>query len=53
MVQRVIEDPPYLQQSKAPIDFLGLGFMIAGLGAFQLMLEEGERNDWFGSGFIT
>lgn len=53
MVQRVIEDPPYLQRSKASIDFLGLGFMIAGLGAFQLMLEEGERNDWFGSGFIT
>lgn len=53
MVQRVIEDPPYLQRTRQRMDFLGLGLMIAGLGAFQLMLEEGERNDWFGSGFIT
>jgi DHA2 family multidrug resistance protein len=53
MVQRLIEDPPYLQRSRAPIDFTGLGLMIVGLGAFQLMLEEGERNDWFESGFIV
>jgi DHA2 family multidrug resistance protein len=35
------------------MDLLGLGLMIAGLGAFQLMLEEGERNDWFQSSYIT
>ena len=52
MVQRVIEDPPYLMRTKAAIDFTGLGLMIVGLGTFQLMLEEGERNDWFESGFI-
>ncbi|HEU4698450.1 MAG TPA: DHA2 family efflux MFS transporter permease subunit [Gemmatimonadales bacterium] len=53
MVQRVLEDPPYLERSKAPIDFAGLGYMIVGLGALQLMLEEGEREDWFQSRFIT
>jgi DHA2 family multidrug resistance protein len=53
MVQRLIEDPPYLERSRAPIDFTGLGLMIVGLGAFQLMLEEGERKDWFESGFIV
>ncbi len=53
MVQRVLEDPPYLERTKARLDLLGLGLMIAGLGAFQLMLEEGERNDWFQSGFIV
>ena len=53
MVQRVIEDPPYLVREKTPIDFMGLAFMIAGLGAFQLMLEEGEQNDWFESSFIV
>jgi DHA2 family multidrug resistance protein len=53
MVQRLIEDPPYLLRTRAPIDFAGLGLMIAGLGSFQLMLEEGERNDWFESGFIV
>lgn len=53
MVQRIIEDPVYLQRTKAKIDFTGLAVMIAGLGAFQLMLEEGERNDWFQSTFIV
>ncbi len=53
MVQRVIEDPPYLVRSKAPLDLAGLGAMIVGLGALQLMLEEGERNDWFESSFIA
>ena len=53
MVQRLIEDPPYLIRSKAKLDALGLGFMIAGLGAFQLLLEEGEKDDWFQSGFIV
>ncbi|HEX8725110.1 MAG TPA: DHA2 family efflux MFS transporter permease subunit [Gemmatimonadaceae bacterium] len=53
MVQRVIEDPPYLERTKAKIDFPGLGFMVVGLGAFQLMLEEGQRNDWFQSTFIV
>lgn len=53
MVQRIIEDPVYLERTKAKIDFTGLAFMIAGLGAFQLMLEEGERNDWFQSSFIV
>jgi DHA2 family multidrug resistance protein len=53
MVQRLIEDPVYLKRTKAAIDFAGLAFMIAGLGAFQLMLEEGERNDWFSSTFIV
>jgi DHA2 family multidrug resistance protein len=53
MVQRVIKDPVYLERTKAKIDFTGLALMIAGLGAFQLMLEEGERNDWFESAFIV
>jgi DHA2 family multidrug resistance protein len=53
MVQRLIEDPPYLERNRAPIDVAGLGLMIVGLGALQLMLEEGERNDWFESGFIV
>jgi len=53
MVQRIIEDPPYLIRTKTSIDFTGLAFMIAGLGAFQLMLEEGQQDDWFSSTFIV
>lgn len=53
LVSRFIEDPPYLVREKGYIDWPGLGLLVVGLGALQLMLEEGERNDWFQSGFIV
>jgi DHA2 family multidrug resistance protein len=52
LVSRFVEDPPYLIRKKGDIDWFGLALMITGLGALQLMLEEGQRNDWFQSGFI-
>ncbi len=53
LVQRFVHDPPYLVREKGRIDWLGLGLMITGLGAIQLMLEEGSRYDWFSSDFIV
>jgi DHA2 family multidrug resistance protein len=53
LVTRFIEDPPYLVREKGYIDWPGVGLLVLGLGALQLMLEEGERNDWFASGFIV
>ena len=53
LVSRFVEDPPYLIRRKGDIDWLGLALMITGLGSLQLMLEEGQRNDWFQSGFIV
>jgi MFS transporter, DHA2 family, multidrug resistance protein len=35
------------------IDFLGLGLLSVGLGFLQVVLDKGERDDWFGSTFIT
>jgi len=35
------------------IDFLGLGFLSVGLGFLQVVLDKGERDDWFGSPFIV
>ncbi len=52
MVMRYIKDPPYLVREKGRIDFLGLGFMTVGLGAFQILLERGEREAWFESDMI-
>ncbi|MGE4318656.1 MAG: DHA2 family efflux MFS transporter permease subunit [Deferribacterales bacterium] len=45
-------DPPYMERKKEKWDIPGLAFMIVGLGALQLMLEEGERKDWFESQYI-
>ena len=53
LVSRFVEDPSYLIRKKGDIDWLGLALMITGLGALQLMLEEGQRNDWFQSGYIV
>lgn len=35
------------------IDFIGLGLLAVGLGLLQVVLDKGERDDWFGSSFIV
>jgi MFS transporter, DHA2 family, multidrug resistance protein len=45
-------DPPYLRRA-ARIDWWGLGLMIAGFGCLQLVLDRGERQDWFESATIV
>jgi DHA2 family multidrug resistance protein len=37
---------------RAPIDFVGLGLLITWVSALQLMLDNGQDKDWFGSPFI-
>jgi DHA2 family multidrug resistance protein len=34
-------------------DWLGIGTIAVGLGALETVLEEGDKDDWFGSPFIT
>ncbi|HEU4990036.1 MAG TPA: DHA2 family efflux MFS transporter permease subunit [Gemmatimonadaceae bacterium] len=53
MVIRYIEDPPYLVRAKGRIDWTGLSLLTIGLGSLQLMLENGEKDNWFDSTFIT
>jgi len=40
------------QQKVGRVDWLGLGLLAAGVGALQIMLERGERLDWFASGSV-
>jgi DHA2 family multidrug resistance protein len=47
----VLFDPPYLARP-ARVDWLGLAAMTVGFGALQLVLDRGEREDWFASAFI-
>jgi DHA2 family multidrug resistance protein len=47
-------DPAYIRRQRAgSIDYWGLGLLIVGLGALQVVLDKGERDDWFSSAFIT
>jgi DHA2 family multidrug resistance protein len=53
MTMLYIRDPAYIKRSSAPMDFVGLGLLTAGLGALQYVLERGQREDWFSSATIV
>ena len=38
---------------KLPIDVIGLGLLVVGVGALQIMLDKGRELDWFASGEIV
>ncbi len=35
------------------VDWTGIGLLAVGLASFQIMLEQGQEDDWFSSQFIT
>ncbi|MEZ5024989.1 MAG: DHA2 family efflux MFS transporter permease subunit [Chitinophagales bacterium] len=47
-----IRDNPYDKRESSSVDWLGIFLLIVGIGALQLVLEQGERNDWFESKYI-
>src|SRR5579872_2503175 len=55
LTSRLIQDPPYFHRrklSETKIDYIGLGFVALGLGTLQVVLDKGQREDWFESHFI-
>jgi len=52
----LISDPPFLKRKGLKdgihIDFIGLGLLSVGLGFLQVVLDKGQREDWFESHFI-
>jgi DHA2 family multidrug resistance protein len=55
LTNMLISDPPYMKQQKRTgfrVDYIGLGLLALGLGAMQVVLDKGQRDDWFGSNFI-
>jgi DHA2 family multidrug resistance protein len=53
MTLSFIIDPPYMVRTKMKIDYWGLIFLTVGLGCLQIVLDKGEREDWFSSSFIA
>jgi MFS transporter, DHA2 family, multidrug resistance protein len=56
LTSRLIQDPPYFKRrklSETNIDYIGLGLVALGLGTLQVVLDKGQREDWFESNFIV
>src|ERR1051326_479985 len=54
----MVQDPPHMhkvqrESGKAPVDFTGIVLVATGLGAMQVVLDKGQREDWFHSSFIV
>jgi len=56
MISMLIVDPVHAIRRTfkqgLKIDFIGLGLLSVGLGFLQIVLDKGQRDDWFGSPFI-
>jgi MFS transporter, DHA2 family, multidrug resistance protein len=52
LTQSFVFDPPYLRRERTGIDYWGIGLLVVGMGALQIMLDKGQEEDWFGSHFI-
>jgi len=54
LVMLFIKDPEYLlKKMKQKVDYWGLGLIVVGIGSLQVVLDKGQREDWFSSDFIT
>lgn len=52
MARYFIFDPAYLKKGKMQVDYWGLALLTIGLGSLQVVLDKGQREDWFNSSFI-
>src|SRR5689334_24152035 len=53
MIQRRVEDPPYIKNAKpGRIDGIGLGLLAVWLGCLQIILDKGQEDDWFSATWI-
>jgi MFS transporter, DHA2 family, multidrug resistance protein len=55
LVTRMVDDPPWIKPDRSKLrhmDYTGLAFLTIAMGGLQIMLDKGEENDWFSSGFI-
>ena len=60
LVHLLVAEPEALEQERKRknakglnVDLLGFALVALGLGCLEVMMDRGQRDDWFGSGFIT
>ena len=56
MVYAFVHDPPYLRQRRSSggrVDYVGIACLVVGLGLTQIVLDRGQRADWFASTWVV
>ena len=57
LTSALVFDPPYLKRKTLKdglkIDYIGFGLLALGLGSLEVVLDEGQKSDWFSSAFIV
>jgi DHA2 family multidrug resistance protein len=53
LVTVILEDPHYIRRKITTIDWWGFILMALGIGALQIILDKGQRANWFSSPLIT
>lgn len=49
----IIFDPPYARRQRGSIDGWGILFLVIAIASLQVVLDKGQREDWFSSPLIT
>jgi DHA2 family multidrug resistance protein len=55
MVMLFVHDPEHIRKSRAAarnIDYIGIAYLALGLGSLQIMLDRGQRSDWFAASWV-
>ena len=54
MVSAFVHDPPYLAGRRgSKVDYMGMGLLVAALGLMQVVVDRGERADWFNTSWVV
>lgn len=53
LISTILEDPSYVKRNIKRIDWWGLSYLALGVGSLQIVLDKGEREDWFSSDLIV
>lgn len=53
MTTLFIRDPSYMKRTAVTIDYVGLILLGLWVGCLQMILDRGQREDWFASGLIV
>jgi len=54
MVARFVEDPSYMREHRrVKVDYLGILCLFVALGLGEIVLDRGERSDWFASPWVV